>query len=181
MEVNRFGNSKVYKIVCRVTGLIYIGSTTQELKKRLMTHTYHYKMYLAGTYAFTTSYKVLENNNYYIKKIKSYNFENNNELLEKEGYWIRKYLCVNKIIPGRTTKEYHQDNKIAIHLRHKEYHENHKVELNDKHKIYYQKNKIELTIYKKTVCICECGCTYTRSSKGQHLKTEKHAKLMATI
>ena len=148
---NRFENSKIYKIVCNVTGLIYVGSTTLELNIRLSRHKSSYKRYLAGKHAYITSFKVLENDDFDIHLIRSYDFDNNIDLLSKERYYIEKLNCVNKMIPGRTGAE------------------------------YYQYNKIEINADKNTVCVCHCNCTYTKRNKAKHQKTEKHIKLMAAI
>ena len=148
---NKYNHSIVYKIVCNVTGLVYIGSTTKGIDTRLIQHKADYKRYLAGRFANLSSFEIIKNNNYYIKKIKSYNFDNNDELLEKEAFWIKKYGSVNKFIPNRTQREYYLDNKIEINAKH------------------------------NAICICTCNCTYTQANKAQHYKTKKHLLLMAQI
>ena len=163
---NRFENSKVYKIVDNTTGLIYVGSTTQELNVRLSKHKSDYKRYLVGNYHFVTSFKVLENNDFDIHLIRSYEFDNNIDLLAKEGYYVKKLNCVNKNIAGRTGAEYYLENK---------------VELVAKQKIYADKNRAIINIKQNTVCICACGCNYTKRNKAEHQKTKKHIKLMAAI
>ena len=58
---------KIYRIVCKTTGLVYIGSTAEPtLARRLATHSRKYKCFLNGKGRFVTSYKILENNNYEI-------------------------------------------------------------------------------------------------------------------
>jgi predicted GIY-YIG superfamily endonuclease len=37
-KMPNYQNSKIYKIRCNTTGLVYIGSTTQSLKQRLDQH-----------------------------------------------------------------------------------------------------------------------------------------------
>ena len=163
---NKYNNSIVYKIVCNVTGLVYIGSTTQEIKTRLIKHKSNYKGYLAGNYGYTTSFKIIENGDYYIKKIKSYNFESKEELHGKEAYWIRRYGSVNKNIPNRTLIEYRND---------------HKVEKNARDKQYYLENKIELNTKQNLICLCVCGCSYSKRNKSRHLKSTIHLKLVEPI
>ena len=159
---NRFENSKVYKIVCNVTGLIYVGSTTSELNVRLSKHKSAYKSYLAGIGNYITSFKTLENNDYDIHLIRSYEFDNNIDLLAKESFYIKKLNCVNKNIAGRTGAEYYLENK---------------VELIAKQKIYADKNRAKLN----AICLCQCGINYAFHHKSDHEKTKKHAKLMALI
>ena len=163
---NRFSNSKVYKIECNVTGIIYVGSTTKELNVRLNQHKACYKAYLAGKFNYLTSFKVLENNDYDIHLLRAYDLKDNIDLIAREGYYIKKLNCVNKNIPGRTDAEYYLDNKI---------------ELNIKHNLYYNQNRIKIAAQNKTVCVCVCGKTYTHNHKSRHLESKKHIKLMAVI
>ena len=163
---NKYNNSIVYKIVCNVTGLVYIGSTTQEIKTRLIKHKSNYKGYLAGNYGYTTSFKIIENGDYYIKKIKSYNFESKEELHKKEAYWIKRYESINKIIPNRSKKEWYEDNREEIKAK-------------DRNR--YFENKIEINAKKSIICLCSCGCTYTHNHKSRHEETKKHLKLLAQI
>ena len=164
---NRFSNSKVYKLICNITGLIYVGSTTQELHTRLSEHKSTYKAYLADkSKKYYTSFEIIKNCDFDIKLIKAYDFENKHELLAKEGYWVKKLNCANKQIPGRTKAEYRADNK---------------EEINAKNRLYNNQNKIKIAAQKKTVCICACGCEYTKSHKLRHLESKKHIKLMQKI
>ena len=41
-------------------------------------------------------------------------FQTKNELLQREAHYIRTLRCVNKVVLGRTTKEYHGDKKDKI-------------------------------------------------------------------
>ena len=59
-----YQNGKIYRIVCRTTGIIYIGSTCEPtLARRLALHRTNYKSYLVGKHNYTTSFKLLENYN----------------------------------------------------------------------------------------------------------------------
>lgn len=58
---------KIYKIVDNVTGKIYIGSTCKPtLARRLAKHISGYKYYLKSNNKYTTSFKILENDDYSI-------------------------------------------------------------------------------------------------------------------
>ena len=173
MEENKFNNSKVYKIVCRLTGLIYIGSTTKTLDQRLSKHKSDYQCYLTGTSHYITSFEIIKNDNYYIKKIKSYNFENHNDLLKKERYWNEKYICVNKNRPIIS-----KDEKIEYF---KEYYQENKIEKIFKQKEYYLKNKDKISVKQKECVLCVCGCNYRKNHKARHQKSTKHLKLVAQI
>ena len=155
---NRFENSKVYKLICNITGLIYVGSTTKELNVRLIQHKSNYKAYLAGKYGYVTSFEIIKNADYDIKLIKSYDFDNNIDLLAKEGYWVKKLNCTNKQIPGKTKAE-----KEAYYPK------------------YRADNRVKLNTKANTVCMCACSCTYTTCHKIRHEKSQKHIKLMQKI
>ncbi len=58
---------KVYKIVCNVTGDVYVGRTCKStLSRRLAGHLGDYKRYMNGKGSYVTSFKVMENENYAI-------------------------------------------------------------------------------------------------------------------
>ena len=163
---NRFSNSKVYKIVDNTTGFIYVGSTTKELNVRLSKHKSAYKSFLAGIGNYITSFKVLENNDFDIHLIRSYDFDNKIDLLAKESFYIKKLNCVNKNIAGRTGAEYYNDNKEVINTR---------------HNLYKHQNKIKIALQQNALCVCACGCNYTKVNKIPHQRSKKHIKLLATI
>ena len=100
--------------------------------------------------------------------------ENRKELEITERAYIETYICVNKMIPGRTAKEYRKDNKVEIAERMKEYRTDNKVKLTEyrkkRHQLnkerlneesikYNQENKVELAKKRKEKNIkytCEC-------------------------
>ena len=105
-----YSQSKIYKIVCQKTGLIYIGSTTeQRLCKRLAKHVSDFKCKYN-----ISSKKIIENGDYYIELIELCNFSCKEELLKRERFYIENNDCVNKNIPLRSKKEYYEDNKEVI-------------------------------------------------------------------
>jgi hypothetical protein len=89
-----------YKIVCGETNRVYVGSTVQQLEKRLKGHESDYRRYLNKRYHFMTSFIILEKNNYTIHLIENaicnYRGERNN----KETFYINQLNGVNKIKPG---------------------------------------------------------------------------------
>ena len=170
---------KIYKIKCNVTGQIYIGSTCEKtLARRLSGHVRDYKKHLNGKYHNVSSFKVLENGNYYIVLLESVNCANNDELKAKERFHIENNICVNKCIPGRTRKEYmkehYQSNKEKIQKYQKEYTIANKEKILEHQKEHYQTNKEKIQKYKKEQITCECGSTISRLNKNRHLKSQKH-------
>ena len=100
-----YKNSKIYKLYSPSKNIVYIGSTTQPLCKRLAVHLSHYRAHKKdNTKSYTTSYLVLDCEDYKIELLEEYACNNKQQLLKKEGEHIKDNECVNKIICGRTQK-----------------------------------------------------------------------------
>jgi hypothetical protein len=158
-----YSKSKIYKIVCNITGLVYIGSTTQTLSQRLQDHKVDYKRYLNKKFSCVTSFKIIENNNYEIILIEDCPCERKEQLLSRERFWIENTECVNLKIPSRTQKEYREENREKIKQINKEYHENNKEKrkeyceknkekIKEQRKEYWEKNKEKLREQRKEYC-----------------------------
>lgn len=131
---------------------IYIGSTTN-LQVRKRTHKKNYLNDRQKHYYYPVYVYIRENGgweNVGIKKIDDYPCNSKNELTIKEGEYIREYIqggnnIQNKVIPGRTHKEYHQmyynKNKDKILKKNKRYNEENKEWYDNYKKEYYEKNK----------------------------------------
>ena len=118
---------KIYKIVDNTNDNIYIGSTCQNtLAQRLSTHVQDYKKFLNDKYNYTTSFDIIKNQNYEILLLEIYPCNSKDQLHAREARYIRSLDCVNKYIPGRTKKEYVEDNKEKIKEDNKNYRENNK-------------------------------------------------------
>ena len=74
--------------------------------------------------------------------------------------------CVNKYIPGRSRKEYDQDNALYI---------------NEKNKQYRQHNKEAIKERKNKKYDCECGGKFTDANTARHKKSKKHLKYLESI
>ena len=122
---SKYQNGKIYKIVCNETGKIYIGSTISPLNTRLSIHKSHYKRYLQAKTNYTTSFEIIENNNYHIELICDYPCSCKKELETMEGKYIREMECINNHIPCRAKKEYmkqyYEQNRDKILQQKKEY------------------------------------------------------------
>ena len=144
--------SKIYKLWSPSTNLIYIGSTTQSIAQRLADHIKTYRRFKNDKYPYTTSFKILECEDYKIELIESYSCNNRTQLLKKEGEYIKSLECINKRIEGRTKedhkkylKEYNEKNKASR----QEYRENNKASKQEYDKEYREKNKEKIKIYKE--------------------------------
>jgi hypothetical protein len=117
-----YQNGKIYKLWSPSKNIVYIGSTTQPLCKRLVCHLSHYKVYNNdNTKLYLTSFLVLECEDYKIELVEAYPCNNKQQLEKKEGEHIRNNECCNKLVVGRTQKEYNTDNVDRIKAYRKQY------------------------------------------------------------
>eukprot|EP01050_Picozoa_sp_SAG11_P031786 SAG11_NODE_10028_length_861_cov_30.934383_2_plen_208_part_00 len=144
-----YNNGKIYKIVCNITGLVYVGSTTRKyLSQRLVLHKCNYQRYIQKkSTSYYTSFKILENNDYDIILLESVICDNKDELHKRERYYIETFDCVNKCIPGRTKQERYQIDKDNVLKHQKEYYKNNKERIQESKKIYQQNNKENIKKY----------------------------------
>jgi hypothetical protein len=149
----------IYGIFCKTTWVVYYGSTKQNINRRLSQHKIDYKCYLDGKRGYTTSFKILENNNYEIRLLETCDDENK---INRESFYIRNFDCVNKFIPDRKRNEYRKTYKPRQQLI---------------NKIYYQNKKEK--IKEKYTCIC--GSTLRLDTKARHDKSKKHQEYIKNI
>jgi len=133
-----YKNGKIYKLVCSETQNIYIGSTCSTLVKRLHQHKRKYNNCMSKTFIEPKIYLV-----------EDFPCDRKEQLTGRERYYIETLDCVNKVIPGRTKKEYYQENKEKIYKREKEYRKKNKEKVAQRKKEYYQANKEILNKKKK--------------------------------
>jgi len=150
-----YERSKIYKIESHLGDKIYIGSTTKRyLSSRMDNHRRDYKRWKDGLRAPCCKSSVLFDEygveNCKIILIETFPCSSKDELNAKEAHYIRTLSCVNKIIPGRTQKQYMEE--------HHEYFSNRSKEL------------IE----------CECGRSVRRNHIARHKTTDIHKEIMLT-
>ena len=184
-----YANGKIYKIVCNVTGLVYIGSTCQRLCERLRGHVSNYKRYLAKKYQKVTSFDVLQNKDFYIELIESHVCNTKDELHKEEAMYIRNTDCVNRNIPGRTNIQYNNDNVEYRNAQNKIYRDtgmdkNIKERQHrhyEKHQEYHQQRAIKYRLNNSNIIVCECGKQYKRYKGYEHKKTQHHIQMCNII
>ena len=150
---------KVYKIVCNLTGKVYVGSTCEPtVAKRLSKHVADYKPYLIGKYRSVSSFEIIANNCYEIVLIENFPCVSKDELHARERYWSNQIECVNKCKNQGIMQKMGGE---------KEY---------DKvyNKQYFIKNKDKL----QQQVQCKCGSIYSYYKKSYHFKTEKHKQVV---
>jgi len=175
-----YANSKVYKIWSTQGDKIYVGSTTKQyLSQRMDKHRSDYKHWKNGHYGHTTSFQLFDEyglENCFIELIEAKEFKSKDELHKLEGKKIRELNCVNKIIAGRTHKEYRTDNRVKISEHMKTYYSQTKEQKLEYQKEYFENNKQKVLERQGQKCICECGISYTHGHKLRHLKSIKHCQ-----
>ena len=163
MADNKYSRGKVYMIESASAGLVYYGSTCNDLYKRMGLHRSHYKRFQIvkkNMKYFYTSFGVLAHPDARIILVEAFPCANKQELNAREAHYIRSNNCVNKVIPDRTRAEYLQDNKEAI---------------DEKQKQYRQDNKEEISEKKKQPKHCEtCNYSVRNDTFRRHCKSKKH-------
>jgi hypothetical protein len=134
-----YTKGKIYKIVCNITGEIYIGSTIQPLSRRLSGH-----VIKKNTDKKYKSKDIILRGDYQIVLIENYSCNSREELEKKEREHIENNICVNRYIPTRTTKEYYEENKEKIDNYKKEHYSENIVHFTKYKKDWYEKNKEEV-------------------------------------
>jgi hypothetical protein len=156
--MNKYNESKIYKITSEHTYRIYIGSTTKNLNYRITKHKYAYNKWKDNnTRPYCSSYILCKLGDIKYELLELYNCNNKKELLEKEAYYIKQNynLVVNKNRPTLSeeekienkkqmieyNKEYYGKNRERLDKQQKEYNEKNKERKSKWHKEYYIKNK----------------------------------------
>ena len=151
-----YNNGKIYKIQPKSDGEqgdIYIGSTTKVLlSQRMSEHRCDYKRWKKGNTNKVTSFILFDKygvENCEIVLIEIVNVESKDELIAREKHWIQSTNCVNKLVVGRTPKEYYEENKEAILFNKKNYHNENKETIQVYKKKYREENKETIRVYQK--------------------------------
>lgn len=114
-----------YKVVCLVSGRTYIGSTTTNLKLRMLRHLCNYRAFLKGNANYCSCFKILRLNDYIVKKL----LERDNITIQEKILLEKKFIdeekiktrCVNIQVPGRTMKEWIKDNRDYVNGYYRDY------------------------------------------------------------
>ena len=146
MDSYRYERGKIYKIYSKTLDNCYYGSTIMTLKRRLSAHKSKFK-----TGRYCKSQDVLKYNDCEIILVELFPCNSKKELERREGYYQRNFKCVNKVIAGRTDKQYYEDHKEKIK----------------------KKAKIKMT--------CSCGSVVRKVDKSKHIKTKKHLKYINNL
>jgi hypothetical protein len=192
-----FKQGKIYCLRSHQTDDVYIGSTCQPLSKRKVDHKTNYKRWKNGKCGYVTSFEIIKYDDCYIELLEECPCDNKNQLERREGQLIREMKCINKLVAGRSKKEYNKENKEQIKEYNKKYNEEHKEQIAEHYKKYYEANKEHIAKQQKKYYEenkeqikeqkkeyreahkndfkCEvCNYKGNKSKYNQHLKTKKH-------
>lgn len=197
-----YQEGKIYKIINdSMPNMVYYGSTCNTFAKRMGQH---------KALRDCSSRVLFEYGNPQMILIEKYPCNDKMELKSRERYYIENNDCLNKIVPGRTEKEYREDNKEKISIKNKkhyeankekislkckeyyeankeklsikkkEYHEANKVKISIKKKEHYEANKEKILLQKKQKITCECGSSFSISVKARHYRSKKHQNFISS-
>lgn len=166
-DLSRYENGKIYSIRSHQTDKYYIGSSCNDLCKRLFVHRSKYKKYLNDKCHYVSSYEIIKYDDHYIEVIEDYPCKSKRELEKREGELQRQYKndIVNNRNAHRTSeqreeyykqydkankekkleyqKQYNEANKEKISEYQKQYKAKNKEKVSEKQKIYREKKKAE--------------------------------------
>jgi len=183
---NKYQRGKIYKIVDNTTDNIYIGSTCEPtLARRLAKHVGDYTHHLKNPKARhpTTSFSLFKNGNYNIILIEQCPCNSKDELFARERHYIELLDCVNKVIPGRTQKEYQKTEKsIAYQTKYiKQWRAENKDKIKECNLKYQVANKQKLKEKALEHFNCFCGGCFTHQHRSRHTYSKLHIKYMKNI
>jgi|TARA_R110002012_G_scaffold309376_1_gene516335 hypothetical protein len=163
-----YKEGKIYKLKCKETFEVYIGSTIQKMCDRISTH-----VHKSNT---SVSKQIIERGNYEFELIENFPCDTARELHAREQYWIdNTENTINK------QRQYESEEAFKAHR--KEYQKklgeayrngDKREEYLNKKRQYREKNRDAVRAKQSEVIQCECGGTYTRSHKSTHCKSKKH-------
>jgi hypothetical protein len=145
VEINKYQNSKIYRIINDENDEVYVGSTYNMLCRRMEKHRSH-----RFQYAHRPLYKLMNEigiAKFHIELIEEYPCDNKEQLRKREGHFIRGMGTLNMVIEERTKKEYKETNKDKIEYMAK-YREEKKDQILAKTKEYRENHKDEIKQYK---------------------------------
>jgi hypothetical protein len=132
---NKYQNGKIYKITGN--GLIYIGSTTETLQKRLNRH-----LHYINENRYCSSSKCLTGNDYKIELLELCPCNTREELLDKEYFWYSNTINCNDVSPkcqGKDYKKIYNNLKNNPEAYQRQLERNRKYKKNKKSDVYIKK------------------------------------------
>jgi len=141
----------IYAIVCRITGEMYIGSTSKHVEYRLEQH--------KSSNNKCMSKQIIDRNNYDLKVLETLTANNKTEILLRERHWLEQSrieggTVVNKSNPIRTEEEL---------------------------KTYTKDKRIEHSQKWQADYVCPCGTLCRLINKNRHEQSKEHKKYVIAL
>ena len=163
-----YQKGKIYTIRCYDDNdLIYVGSTIQPLSVRWGGHKKACKYQDNPEISIVKLMKNKGIDMFYIELYENFPCNSKEELHRREGEITRQIGTVNKVIAGRTKKEYRKDNKQRIVEQNKKYRENNKEKLLEK--------------MKEKITCNHCGVLISRVNLERHKRTPKCFNVVSPV
>ena len=136
-------NGKIYLVKCKYNkDLIYAGSTKKTLEERMAVHR-------AATDTSLSDIVCGDWDNWYIELYENYPCYNKYQLERREGEVTKQIATINKVVAGRTRKEYRQDNSEKLAELSKEYYDENRDRLLEQCKEYQLENRDDILKQRK--------------------------------
>ena len=181
-----YSKACIYQICCKDLSIkdVYIGSTTNLIERRRLhksaCHNENGRAYNVPVYRFIREHNGWDN--WTVIKVEDAAVTCREDLLKLErDCMVRLKATLNKDVPGRSLKEWYQDNKTEIGEQKKLYREANKDKINEYSKEYHEKNKDQINEKKKMQVTCDCGSVVRKDSMVKHCRSKKHLKYLETI
>lgn len=164
-------NGKIYKIIHNQSNIVYVGSTTGELKLRWNKHKNQYKQWIKGNHSNVSIFKYFEQfgiENFQMILIKDYDICDKQHLKVFEQLWIAKLKAINKnnafyikFLHNRARGDkynekarirackYYNDNKEKVLVKNKKRYEANKDTINEKRKDAYKNDNEKVLMRNK--------------------------------
>ena len=171
-----YSKTIMYKIVG--SGMTYYGHTTTTLEKRKSNHRSKAKSVTLKKKT-CKSKLIVDAGDWEMIEIEKYPCANVKEARARERYWIENHECVNKNIPGRTYKEWTDDNKSRMTDYYKAYYETNRTKIAECHKAYYETNRTKIAEHQKAYYeankaeIAEYQKAYNEAHKAERAEYQK--------
>ena len=156
-----YQKGKIYKVLDNSYTKCYIGSTCEDLCRRMAQHKWQYKEWVKNRdmyfhYSIYDLFDEFDVDGCKIELLENFPCMNRTELIQREGQHQRDNDCLNKNVAGRTPKMYREENKEALQQRNQNHYKansekikqnaieryyDKREEISTQKHIYHEKNK----------------------------------------
>jgi hypothetical protein len=113
------------------------------LKRRIKSHRDCYVRYKNGKACKCKAYDIFDRGDYEFEIVEDLTEHgcDKDDLLKIEAWYIRNFECLNEQIPGRTCKQWREENKEYLKEQNKKWRENNKEHSKQQQKEYHEANR----------------------------------------